>query len=259
MNLPTLHQNQVMSSREIAEMTRKDHSHVLRDIRVMLAELYHSDDPKMDGIDSKEVYLAGIKIEKRPDNGQISAIHLPKRDALILTSGYSITQRARIIDRWQELESQQIPKTLPEALRLAADLAERNAQLENKIEVDAPKVQFAEAVRRMDGACKLGDFGKVVGIGRNTLFKLLRHDEYLMGDNMPYQRHIDSGLFVVIEQTPFVDRDGNAHPAFSTMITGKGQVVIEKKYRKSWRTCKIILLDLMYNYMSCRKLNRRNV
>lgn len=222
MNQLAIFQNvQTMSSREIAEMTGKNHADVLRDIRNMLLELY-GDTRGLSSFASS--YL-------NSQNKEMPCFLLPKRETLILTSGYSISQRAKIIDRWQELESAQIPKTLPEALRLAADLAERNAALENKIQSDAPKVEFALAVRRMDGACKIGEFGKVIGIGQNKLFAKLRKDEILMANNMPYQRYIDAEYFVVIEQTPYTDRNGKAHPTFTTMVTGKGQVWIEKKYR----------------------------
>jgi Rha family phage regulatory protein len=85
-----------MSSREIAELTDKRHDNIMRDIRAMLVELHgESDLLKFEG-----VYL-GANNEQRP------CFNLPKRETLILVSGYSVAMRAKIIDRWQELESRQ--------------------------------------------------------------------------------------------------------------------------------------------------------
>lgn len=213
---------QTMTSRQIAELTDKRHDHVMRDIRNMLARLHGESSVPRFGDTFKEL-----------QNGQEYPIFiLPKDETFCLIAGYDVKSRMAIIKRWKELENKQfiIPTTLSGALRLAAEQAEQIEQLQIQAKADAPKVEFAMAVRNMQGACKLGDFGKVIGVGRNTLFSWLREDEILMGDNMPYQKHVDSGLFVVSEQTPFIDRDGKAHPTFTTYITGKGQVVIEKKY-----------------------------
>lgn len=84
-----------MSSREIAELTGKRHDHVMRDIRAILVELHGEGGVPKFG----DTYL-------NEQNGQSYPVfHLPKRETLILVSGYSVELRARIIDRWQELEA----------------------------------------------------------------------------------------------------------------------------------------------------------
>lgn len=76
-----------MSSREIAELTGKRHDNVLRDIRGMLIELYGED-----GL----LRFEDSRIE--PQNGQSYPIfNLPKRETLILVSGYSVDLRAKIV------------------------------------------------------------------------------------------------------------------------------------------------------------------
>ena len=84
-----------MTSREIAELTGKAHTHVLRDIRHLMAEL---GDPLL-------VHLREVKDARQYTDHFV----LPKRETLILVSGYSIPMRAKIIDRWQELEAAQAP------------------------------------------------------------------------------------------------------------------------------------------------------
>jgi phage regulator Rha-like protein len=89
------HGVQTMSSREIAELTGKQHGHVMRDIREMLAQLHGEEGVSKFG-----------DTHRNAQNGQNYPIfNLPKRETLILVSGYNLEMRARIIDRWQELEA----------------------------------------------------------------------------------------------------------------------------------------------------------
>jgi len=80
-----------MSSREIAELTGKMHKNVLEDIRKML-----------DGLGQTSAECSA----NLPDAyGRLQQVFLlPKRETMILVSGYSVVVRARIIDRWMELQ-----------------------------------------------------------------------------------------------------------------------------------------------------------
>ena len=127
-----------MTSREIAELTGKEHKNVLADIRKMLEDL--------------DLSSAGFSAQYKDSTGRtLPCFNLPKRETLILVSGYSIPMRAKIIDRWEALEAKvgagwaAIPQTLPEALRLAADLAEQKAKLRTALLAYTEKVMVLEA------------------------------------------------------------------------------------------------------------------
>ena len=83
----------------------------------------------------------------------------------------------------------EIPKTLPEALRKAAELAEQ-------LEQQKPKVLFANSVEASTTSILIGDLAKLIkqngyDIGQNRLFKWLRNNNYLIkfGErkNMPHK------------------------------------------------------------------------
>ena len=104
---------QKMSSREIAELTGKRHDHVMTDIRKMLLELHG------------EGGLPSFRDTHRNEqNGQSYPIfNLPKRETMILVSGYSIPMRARIIDRWEALETGKATPAAVPTNRASEDMA----------------------------------------------------------------------------------------------------------------------------------------
>lgn len=65
-----------------------------------------------------------------------------------------------------------------------------------------------------------------INIGQNRLFAWLRGNGYLMKDgswkNMPTQRSMDMGLFVV-KETAIAHADGHVTLSRTPKVTGKGQ------------------------------------
>ncbi|EGY9085155.1 phage antirepressor Ant, partial [Escherichia coli] len=73
------------------------------------------------------------------------------KQALRVAARESKAVRRSLIDKLEELQqanspAPSIPQTLPEALRLAAELAEQKMQLEQQLVAAAPKVDFADRV-----------------------------------------------------------------------------------------------------------------
>lgn len=179
-----------MSSLEIAGLCEKRHDHVCRDIKVMLEQL---------DIQSPQIW--GYY---RDDKGRCYPMfHLPKDLCLTLVSGYSVVLRKRIIDRWIELESQQamqVPKSLPEALRLAADLAEQQQQLKQELAAAAPKVEFVDRYCSANGSMSFRQVAKLLNAKEPEfrMFLLDRGIMYRLGGGLtPHHQHIEAKRFEV--------------------------------------------------------------
>lgn len=87
-----------------------------------------------------------------------------------------------------------IPQTLPDALRLAADLYEENERLK-------PKAKSFDKFLAAANAQNMNYVAKCLKTGRNRLFRFLRNKGILMKDNVPYQQYINLGYFTIRERT----------------------------------------------------------
>ncbi|EPS4832771.1 Rha family transcriptional regulator [Enterobacter hormaechei] len=92
---------QTMSSKEIAKLTGKQHKHVLRDIRDILAAL--GDGPELDHQGYQVLTDA---------RGYVSEVRLNQELTYVLMTGYNVQMRMRVVRRWMQLEEQSKPALL---------------------------------------------------------------------------------------------------------------------------------------------------
>ncbi len=200
-----------MSSREIAELTGKDLSHVNRDIRFMLDTL--KDDPELDHVR-----------EDKDGRGYTTAFHLGRELTYTLLSGYSLPLRRRVVARWQELEAgavPAVPRTMAQALRLAAEQAEQIEQQQALLAKAAPKVAYVDRYVAANGAMGFRQVAKLLKANEHEFRAFLQNRQvmYRLGREWTaYQNHIDAGRFVVKSGVAAA----NEHAFNTTMFTPKG-------------------------------------
>ncbi|BAI39242.1 phage antirepressor KilAC domain-containing protein [Escherichia coli] len=162
-------------------------------------------------------------------------ITMTYKQALRVAARESKAVRRSLIDKLEELQqanspTPSIPQTLPEALRLAAELAEQKMQLEQQLVAAAPKVDFADRVSAANGIL-IGNFAKVVGLKQNALFSWLRQNGILMAfgarKNVPRQQYINAGYFTVKEVV--LDDEDGYQIRLTPQLTGKGQQWLTRK------------------------------
>lgn len=182
--------NKPITSMQIAEITGKQHAHIMRDIRDEAEKL------KIGGISYESkfglVEYTDAKGEKRP------CYQLSKEGVLQLAARYDAVIRARLIELAMRQDRTQVPQTFAEALRLAADLEEQRQKL-------LPKAQGYDYLMNASGAVTIGEAAKIIdikGIGPNKFFKLLVAEEIIFKRGNSYLPYSEYKEHFIVKQNP---------------------------------------------------------
>ncbi len=233
---------QTMSSVEIAELTGKRHDHVMRDVERMLGEL-EIGAPKFGGT------------YKSKQGKELKCYNLPKRECIILVSGYNIKMRAAIIDRWQDLEKTSRP-SLPDftnpalAARAWADEVEQKAiaqeeakqlahQVEEQtkvIEEQAPAVKAFERIAKTDNSNCIRDTAKLLQIRPIDLTRWLSANRWIYKKPgsaawIGYQDKVQMG-YLEHKTTIQIMPGGEERTRMQVRVTPKGLTKLSKVFNE---------------------------
>lgn len=237
-----------MSSREIAELTGKQHKHVLTDCDI-LNEHYRQ-------MGLAEI-SAGVYFHPNTGKQEHREFQLTRMQSMDLMTGYSIPLRIKVNRRWEELEKSKFSiedltsdpkKSLVVISGLLQKLGEEQEQkllayekleFANKtIQDQEPKVLLANSVSASATTILVREMAVILkqnghDTGEKRLYQYLRENGYLIKRegkdyNMPTQKSINLGLFFVHERT-ITDSKGPSIKK-TPYVTGKGQEYFVNKF-----------------------------
>ena len=115
-----------------------------------------------------------------------------------------------------------------EIMARALMIAQRTIEQKDALlEMQKPKVRFAEAVTGSDDSILIGELAKLITqngyeIGRTRLFDWLRRNGYLFKNSTePIQKWVEKGLFET--KVSIIHTHHGEHEVLTTKVTGKGQ------------------------------------
>lgn len=216
-----------MSSREIADLTNKQHKNVLVDCE-KLNESY------------SKLGLAEISADVYKDNygREQKCFSLTRMQTFDLMTGYNVELRIKVNRRWEELEKRGVidftdPKAVLQLAQNWAEEQEKRLAAEKQVKALEAKTELMDRVLDADEKIDIGQAAKILELpfGRNTLFEKLREKGiFFKNRNEPKQEYIERGFFQLKEK--FIER--NNHDGFvviKVLVTQKGLEFIANLFR----------------------------
>ncbi|MFZ4539498.1 phage antirepressor KilAC domain-containing protein [Propionivibrio sp.] len=211
-----------MTSREIAEIIGKQHSN----IKISAERL------------SSSGVIGTLATQEFTHNGnEYTEYLLCKRDSLILVAQNCPEFTARIIDRWQELETRQsLPVELSrmqlismamEAEQERLILVDQIAVVDKKLAIAAPKAEALDRMALADGEVCLQTAGKLLQQPPNKFIAWLRSTgtwifkRHGSKNNSAYTDKINAG-YLNVRTTSTIMPDGSERVNEQVVVTPKG-------------------------------------
>lgn len=218
--------SETISSREIAELTGKPHNDVLKAIRAMESAWEKVNEGKFSLVEYMDA-----KGEKRP------MYELTKTESLYVATKFNDEARAKLILRWEELETK--ARLLPsedEILLLAMQTLTNRVEQQKEqlllanatITHQAPKVEYYDTVLQSQTLIPTTSIAKELGMSATTLNKLLHESgvQYRMGNQwVLYHKYQNKG-YTGTKTTIYKDSLGREQTQVHTYWTEKGKEFI---------------------------------
>lgn len=242
MNGSEIIKNETMTSLEIAEVTGRNHKDVMRSIREMEEAWV-----KVNGRKFALVEYKDAKGEMRP------CYSLSKTECLYIATKFNDEARAKLILRWEELEIKEasiikVPTTLAEALRLAADQAEKLEAQEKMLEASSkeivelsgtianmqPKVTYVDKILSSKETVTTTQIAQDYGQSAKSFNILLRNfgiQHKVGGQWILYAKYLPNG-YVQSDTIPIEHKDGSSGSVMHTKWTQKGRLFLYEELKK---------------------------
>lgn len=235
---------ETMTSLEIADVTGKQHAHIMRDIRKLLEQ----------GVSESNFGLTSYQ-QAQPNGGKkdVPMYQLTKKGCLILASGYDALLREKIINRWEELETKersqyQVPQSFAEALMLAAKQQERIEEQQKQLEANSkeivelngaiaemePKVTYVDMILASKETVTTTQIAQDYGQSAKAFNVLLRNfgvQHKVGGQWVLYAKHLPFG-YVQSDTFPIVHKNGMSGTVMHTKWTQKGRLFLYEELKK---------------------------
>ena len=236
-----------MSSLQIAELTGKAHSNVMRDIRNILEQLE----------DRRQFsFELSSRPQPMPNGGskEVSCFILTKKDCLLLASGYDANLRAKIINRWEELETRELSRKELALMVIQAEEEKERLLLENnhlsetielqqkELTKSAPKVSYYDSHLLSVNTLTTTQVAKEIGMNAEKLNSKLKElgIQYKQSDQWLLKAPYDRWGMHDVRTNIFTSERGNTHTNTYTVWTQRGRRFIIALYENGWNVKKAI-------------------
>jgi len=225
----------LVDSREVAEMTDKRHSDLLRDIEVYKKVLDQNADMRSDRFFIESEYVSGTG---KPYKHYLLTKAGCDMVANKMTGEKGVLFTATYVTRFEEMEQLLgqpiIPTTLVGALRLAADIEDKRLLLEQKVTEYEKKLTYLDRILNSRGTLTITQIAKDYELTGPALNKILHEERVQYKQNkqwLLYAGHTNKG-YTQSETINITRSGGNPDTTLNTRWTQKGRLFIHEMLAK---------------------------